>query len=731
MHPTKLKQLEDRLESQMPLIGGCVRQRVAQTLARDGSPDAVRILAKAIARSDDRQVLAIALDALRQIRKQQCIDEVCAVWAVTRHKDLANLLIKKSWVAFGPEDVKVLSALKAGQLEVVTKGGAEIVEPLLKAFSDADSEIASRASQCAIALKKLETQERLCRLVIEQDHQIARQVAINAQYAPRDPNQRALFYFLSEQWDKYESLDYEHTLLQTAYQVGDEQLRQRIAQKVRQAGRAEWVQIIAGGHKGKRLGEMTHNEWETALEILNSGRKWEEMWQLAQVAPPIWSVRLLRQLKNAKWVSAELVQMGQKCVADIALSSLWRCQATLHGHENLVNCISISPDGKLLASGSSDKTVRLWSLPDGKPLKTLTKHSDPITRLAISPDGKLLASGCLDPKVILWSLPDGKPLKVLTGSGPSGSVSSLGISPDGKLLASSYYNHINVALLSLPDGTLQTLTRHRNGVSSLAISPDGKLLASGSSDKTIRLWSLPGGKPLQTLTGYSDGVSSLTISPDGKLLASGSYDKTIRLWSLPSGKPLQTLTGHSGSVYRLGISPDSKLLSSVSDDKTIRLWSLPDGKLLHTLTEHSDRVNCISISPDGKLLASGSDDKTIRLWSLPGGKPLQTLTGHSNGVSSLAISPDGKLLVSGSSDNTVRLWTPGLYNLSRLPVEQISAEDMQWVQEALQEQAISEAERDWLKFIQALARWRRRFDVEVEEAPRKIDAGEFDIEIEG
>ena len=191
MHPDQLNQLQKRLYSQMPLVGRCLRQRAAQTLAqalvRDGSPNAVYLLANAIARSDDRQVLAIALDALRQLRKQQCINEVCAVWAVTRHKDLASLLIKKGWVASTPVDVKVLSTLKAGQLEVVTKGGAEIVEPLLKAFSDADSENTNGASQCAIALKKLEAQEMLCRLVIEQDNQIARQVAINAQYAPRDP----------------------------------------------------------------------------------------------------------------------------------------------------------------------------------------------------------------------------------------------------------------------------------------------------------------------------------------------------------------------------------------------------------------------------------------------------------------------------------------------------------------------------------------------------------------
>lgn len=153
-----------------------------------------------------------------------------------------------------------------------------------------------------------------------------------------------------------------------------------------------------------------------------------------------------------------------------------------------------------------------------------------------------------------------------------------------------------------------------------------------------------------------------------------------------------------------------------------------------TLDGHglSNSVSCLGISPDGKLLDSGSDDNTLRLWSLPDGKLLQTLSGHSSWVRHLAISPNGKLLASCSYDATVvRLWTSGLYNLSRLPIEKMRVEDMHWVQEALQDKAISKEERDWLEFIQALVHWRRRFDVEVEEAPQRIDAGEFDIEIEG
>ena len=185
--PQNLQKIEERLYSELPIIGGGLRRQAAQALAQDGLPDAVRVLANAIARSNDRQVLAIALDALRQIKKQQCIDEVCGVWAVTRHKDLADLFVKKGWIASAPVSIKVLSALKVGRLEVVTKGGAEIVEPLLKALNDADSEIASRASQCAISFTNPDAVDYLCQQWSKTRNTSLEQVIIRAKYVARYP----------------------------------------------------------------------------------------------------------------------------------------------------------------------------------------------------------------------------------------------------------------------------------------------------------------------------------------------------------------------------------------------------------------------------------------------------------------------------------------------------------------------------------------------------------------
>ena len=154
-------------------------------------------------------------------------------------------------------------------------------------------------------------------------------------------------------------------------------------------------------------------------------------------------------------------------------------------HLEDVISVCFSGDGRILASGSGDWTIKLWEMPSGNLLNTMMGHESTVLSVCFSPDGRLLASGSWDYSIKLWEVPSGK--------------------------------------------LLNTLKEHFNSVSSVRFSPDGRLLASGSWDGTVKLWEMPAGKLLNTLTGHADSVIRVCFSPDGRLLASGSSDKTIKL----------------------------------------------------------------------------------------------------------------------------------------------------------------------------------------------------------
>ncbi|MEG3987071.1 AAA-like domain-containing protein, partial [Microcoleus sp. S28C3] len=195
---------------------------------------------------------------------------------------------------------------------------------------------------------------------------------------------------------------------------------------------------------------------------------------------------------------------------------------SLEGHSNSVRRVAFSPDGKTLASASSDHTIKLWNLQSQKPIATLTGHSNSVNSVTFSPDGLTLASASSDHTIKLWNLQSQKPIATLTG--------------------------------------------HSNHVRSVAFSPDGLTLASASSDHTIKLWNLQSQKPIATLTGHSDSVWSVAFSPDGLTLASASSDNTIKLWHLETQKSIATITGHSDSVWSVAFSPDGLTLASASSD---------------------------------------------------------------------------------------------------------------------------------------------------------------------
>ncbi|WP_414754347.1 ribosome assembly protein 4 [Anabaena sp. CCY 9910] len=327
---------------------------------------------------------------------------------------------------------------------------------------------------------------------------------------------------------------------------------------------------------------------------------------------------------------------------------------TLAGHENWVSSVAFAPQKRQLASGSGDKTVKIWDINNGQLLKTLSGHSDSVISIAYSPNGQQLASGSGDKTIKIWDINSGKTLKTL--SGHSDSVISIAYNPNKQQLASASDDK-TVKIWDINSGkSLKTLSGHSHAVRSVTYSPDGKQLASASRDKTIKIWDINSGQLLKTLSGHSDGVISIAYSPDGKHLASASSDKTIKIWDISNGQLLKTLSSHDQPVYSIAYSPNGQQLVSVSGDKTIKIWDVSSSQLLKTLSGHSNSVYSIAYSPDGKQLASASGDKTIKIWDVSISKPLKILSGHSDSVISIAYSPSEKQLASGSSDNIIKIW---------------------------------------------------------------------------
>ncbi|HEY9692381.1 MAG TPA: WD40 repeat domain-containing serine/threonine-protein kinase [Oculatellaceae cyanobacterium] len=293
----------------------------------------------------------------------------------------------------------------------------------------------------------------------------------------------------------------------------------------------------------------------------------------------------------------------------------WRCVATLTGHSGLfatVNTVAISPDGKLVASGSDDQTILIWDLVTKKQVATLRGHKKSVRTIAFSLTGKLLVSGSSDRTIKLWNL--------------------------------DHYQEIF------------TFQGHQQAVNSVLFTPDGTKIISGSADKTIKLWDVNTTEVIATLKSHHLAVRDIAYEATSNKLASASLDRTAKIWDLNDNYELiQTLPYHAWAVKAIAISPNGKILATGSDDNTIGIWDLATHNLLRTINGHSWSVSSLVFQSNSELI-SGSWDKNVKIWQVNTGDLQAVLTGHTDSVCAVASSFEQEVIVSASKDKTIKIW---------------------------------------------------------------------------
>ncbi|MFC4051195.1 WD40 repeat domain-containing serine/threonine protein kinase [Actinomadura syzygii] len=284
----------------------------------------------------------------------------------------------------------------------------------------------------------------------------------------------------------------------------------------------------------------------------------------------------------------------------------------LEGHTKDVEAVAFSPDGKTLASGGEDHTVRLWDVAAERPVAVLDDYPDRVDAVAFSPDGRLLAAGGSGGTVVLWDM-----------------------------------------------GTRRAVATLRNGgvqVGALAFAPNGKALAvGGDGGATVKLWSTA---TRRLIAGYGNSAyagESVAFSPDGRTLAAGGHDAPTILWDVATRRRITDFGGEDATAFAVAFSRDGKTLAIGGTDNKVRLRSVATKQVTGTFDDPGNWVKSLAYSPDGKYLAAGDADGTTWMWDLATNEA-KTFKVRVMTVESVAFSPDGRALATGHVDHKVRLW---------------------------------------------------------------------------
>lgn len=300
----------------------------------------------------------------------------------------------------------------------------------------------------------------------------------------------------------------------------------------------------------------------------------------------------------------------------------WKHKTLISGHIGWVRTAVVDPANEWFATGSADRTIKIWDLASGQLKLTLTGHISSVRALAISSRHPYLFSVSEDKTVKCWDLEYNKVVR-------------------------NYHGHLS-------------------GVYSCNLHPTIDLLFTGGRDSTCRVWDIRTKAQIKVLAGHTNTVSSIQSQPVDPQVITGSHDSTIRCWDLIAGKASSILTNHKKSVRAVGIHPTEYTFHSASADN-IKVWKCPEGSFMRNISGHNTIINSLAINNDN-VLVSGGDNGTLYFWDYKTGYNFQQITGvaqpgsldSENGILAMTFDMTGSRLITCEADKSIKIYAEDL-----------------------------------------------------------------------
>lgn len=663
----------------------------------------------------------VARDWLEKLDNRTLLDTVAAVWAQRKAEFLLNLLLKKQHFSKKIEYARIAVALHSGAWQVLATDGQSTVLLIKEYLAERNQQLnkhpqhAVIAQTAKLALQNMtnpQAQQAICQWILQNGPQIEipQVAAIAGGFAPSNLRQRAIFYFLTEQWAKYDEVDFDNRILRDYYSHNSSPaIRGPINQQIRKSGQAKYLTILTS----TRTAQFTLQEAATLVDTLVANQDWARLWELVFELPVEWSIKATCRLAESDWqpvaeYEKELLdRLKNLAQAKIVLTqdefnqkfpvAILRTRVSVPGR---VNSLAFSPARPLIAIGTGNGKVALWNMQTARCESALNfKHS--IGQLIYTPENLLIC----------------------------------GERPANETAPGNIY---------IWDGAeLQQLGQHSRAVTALTALPKDRLLSAGREGSVI-MWDLATRGRLHEVTPFADNWVRAIVSSNNTAIMLSKRARVYRTAFLENVDFQQ---------YNLEGTATCAILTPPDDqNKQFLITGRYKGGLIsHNLTETNQLdslngrtgdlawntpvdspVQGLAILPHSKYLVVGSANGVIAITDLARYRPVGRLEIPGQRITALGVSVDGYTLATGSADASFSLWDLRpleLRQLYTLPLSQATTTHLIAIKIA------EDARQDWLpevknslRYIDTVLRQRFRYDIEIELLP-EIRAGEFDIEL--